>query len=99
MKVIKIKKSVRGGSIEHFLILPDNYTEDDIESDVLDWGESEGSGSNYGYRLDWNEVEDNIIIKKVCEDKLEKIRNNINQLHKEENKIMWFLGDRDKFEK
>lgn len=87
MKVIKIKKSFRQGSIEHFLIIPDNYTEDDIESDVLDWGEYEGSGSNYGYRLDWDTVKDKNVIELACENKLSMLNEQIDNLINKENEI------------
>lgn len=99
MKVIKIRKTYRNGEKEHFIVVDDSYGDDSIEDIVLEWGERDSSGSNYGYKLYWDEVEDVTIIKKACEDKLEEIRREIKQLHKEENKIMWFLGDRDKFGK
>lgn len=54
MKLVKINKSYRNGTKEHFLVLLDEpYSNDDINYLVEEWCESKPSGSNYGYTVEW----------------------------------------------
>lgn len=59
--VINVRKIIRNSDIEHIIVLDaEDYPADaDIEYAVRDWAEFEGSGSTYGYKLEW-EVETDI---------------------------------------
>ena len=71
MKVVKIHKSYRSGTKEHFLVLLDEpYSNDDIDYLVEEWCENEPSGSNYGYTVEWRFVEDTEIINTILKDKI-----------------------------
>ena len=79
MKVIRIKKSYRNGTKEHFLVLL-NDSQDNIDYLVEDWCESEPSGMNYGYSFEWSFVEDEKLIKSILKDKIKLMNNQIETL-------------------
>lgn len=92
MKVVKIRKSYRSGSNEHFLVLLDEpYTNEDIEYLVEDWCDSDPSGSNYGYDFEWHFVEDQSIIKNILKDKIRILEGKINRLKLEKSKMEKYL--------
>lgn len=90
MRVVKINKSFRNGNKKHFLVLLNEVcSNDDIDSFVEEWCESEPSGMNYGYTYEWLFVEDTINM--VLINKLKIINNKINSLKIGENKIGNYL--------
>lgn len=81
MKVVKINKSYRNGTKEHFLVLLDEpYSNDDINYLVEEWCESESSGMNYGYNYEWWFVEDDELIKAILKDKIKVVNSQIEAL-------------------
>jgi hypothetical protein len=88
MKVIKIVKSFRGGSITHHLVLfDDSHSEDGITSMVEDWCDSDSSGSAYGYQYKWEFVVDEVSINDILKDKIKVINQEINRLILERDEI------------
>lgn len=81
MKIIKINKSYRNGTKEHFLVLLEElYTTDDIDYLVEDWCESEGSGMNYGYTYESQFVKDDKLINTILKDKIKTAEREIETL-------------------
>lgn len=88
MKVVKIIKKYRNGSIEHFLLVPDDRSNINIEFDVQEWCESNQSGLIYGYDYDWSIVEDLDLIKKVLKDKMKDLDNQIERAENKRNELI-----------
>lgn len=69
--VAGIKKSFRGGTKEHNLVIlidsevkEDSFEFDDIVEDaVTNWGESDPGGANYGYEISYKIIKDQAVIK------------------------------------
>jgi len=81
MKVVKINKSYRNGTKEHFLVLLDEpYSNDDINYLVGEWCEIEPSGMNYGYSYEWWFVEDDELINTILKDKIKVVDSKIKAL-------------------
>ena len=81
MKVVKINKSYRNGTKEHFLVLLDEpYSNDDINYLVEEWFYSDPSGMSYGYNYDWWFVEDDELINTILKDKIKIINGQIESL-------------------
>jgi hypothetical protein len=81
MKVVKINKSFRNGSKEHFLVLLDEpYSNDDIDYLVEEWCEKEPSGINYGWKYEWWFVEDVELINTILKNKIEIVDSEIETL-------------------
>jgi hypothetical protein len=81
MKVVKINKSFRNGSKEHFLVLLDEpYSNDDIDYLVEEWCENEPSGINYGWKYEWWFVEDVELINTILKNKIEIVEREIETL-------------------
>lgn len=71
MKIVKINKSYKNGTKEHFLVLLDEpYSNDVIDCLVEEWCESDSSGMNYGYTYEWWFVEDDKLINTILKDKI-----------------------------
>jgi len=81
MKAVKINKSYRNGTKEHFLVLLDEpYSKGDINYLVEEWCESEPSGMNYGYSYNWWFVEDDELTNTILKDKIKIIDSQIEVL-------------------
>jgi len=81
MKVVKIHKSYRNGTKEHFLVLLDEpYSNDDIDYLVEEWCESEPSGMNYGSTYVWLFVEDTELINTILKEKIKITETQIESL-------------------
>lgn len=70
MKTIKIKKSFRNGSKLLFIIVPDNYSDYEINESVEVECDKDQSGQSYGYDTDWEIETDIDVITKVLNDKI-----------------------------
>lgn len=93
MKVIKIEKYYNAGVVKHNLVLLDEpYSNDDIDSIVEDWCESDPSGMNYGYSYEWWFVEDKEEIDNILLDKIRIIDNEICRLNIEKSKLVKHLN-------
>ena len=55
MKIIEIKKSFRNGIKIHHMFLPDDCFNEDL---IAEWADSDPCGQNYGYRIDYEDVND-----------------------------------------
>lgn len=92
MKVVKINKSYRSGTKEHFLVLLDEpYSNDDIDYLVEEWCEDEPSGSNYGYTCEWWFVEDEELINTILKDKIKILESKIVRLKTEKCEMERYL--------
>ena len=92
MKVVKINKSYRSGTKEHFLVLLDEpYSNDDINYLVEEWCEYEPSGSNYGYTYEWRFVEDEELINTILKDKIKIVEHKIERLKTEKCEMEKYL--------
>ena len=92
MKVVKINKSYRNGTKEHFLVLLDEpYSNDDIDYLVEEWCEDEPSGSNYGYTYEWRFVEDEELINTILKDKIKIVEHKIERLKTEKCEMERYL--------
>ena len=81
MKVVKINKSYRNGTKEHFLVLLDEpYSEDDVNYLVEEWCDSDPAGMNYGYTYEWWFVEDEELINTILKDKIMIVEREIEAL-------------------
>ena len=81
MKLVKINKSYRSGTKEHFLVLLDEpYSEDDVNYLVEEWCESDPAGMNYGYTYEWWFVEDEELINTILKDKIMIVEREIEAL-------------------
>lgn len=81
MKVVKINKSYRGGTKEHFLVLLDEpYSNDDIDYLVEEWCDTDVAGRNYGYRYEWWFVEDEELINTILKDNIKIVDSQIEAL-------------------
>lgn len=81
MKVLKIYKSYRSGTKEHFLVLLDEpYSNDDIDNIVEEWCESDSSGMIYGYDYKWCFVEDEELINNILKDNIKNTEREIELL-------------------
>ena len=86
MKVIKIRKTFRGGLTEHFLVLYNPPKDRAVLTAVADnkaneWCEDEASGKQYGYRVEWEFVNDPCIIENVLKKELQEVKHDIEQLY------------------
>lgn len=92
MKVVKINKSYRSGTKEHFLVLLDEpYSNDDIDYLVEEWCEDEPSGSSYGYTYEWWFVEDEELINTILKDKIKIVERKIERLKTEKCEMERYL--------
>lgn len=92
MKVVKINKSYRSGTKEHFLVLLDEpYSNDDIDYLVEEWCEDEPSGSYYGYTYEWWFVEDEELINTILKDKIKILESKIERLKTEKCEMKRYL--------
>ena len=87
MKVVRINKNYRNGTKEHFLVLDEPYSNDDINYLVEEWCENEPSGMNYGYNYDWRFIEDGELINNILKDNIEVIDDQIEVLKTK--KLKW----------
>lgn len=93
MNVIKIVKYYNAGVVKHNLVLLDEpYSNDDIDSIVEDWCESDPCGMNYGYSYEWWFVEDKEEIDNILLDKIRIIDNEICRLNIEKSKLVKHLN-------
>lgn len=91
MKVVKINKTVRGGIITHHLIFLEDRSNEGINYEVEEWAFNEPSGSNYGYSIKWELVEDESEIQKVLVEKIKNIDTKINRFNEEKVKMQSHL--------
>lgn len=96
MKVVKIIKSYRNGSHEHFLVFDKDIDDESITETVENWCEQDPSGHSYGYRYSWEIVEDKTIIQSVIKDKINEIDIKIKALSDRKLKMEEFIYFRDK---
>lgn len=93
MKTIKINKSYRNASVILYMIVPDNYTDYDINESAEEICENEQGGKCHGYNMNW-EVETNIdVITKVIDDEIEYIDHKRSKLELERDNLMDYLHD------
>lgn len=91
MKVIKINKSYRGGTKQHFLVLLGENSNEDIEYKVVNWCQQDLSGSNYGWVYEWEIIEDKQIINDVLKNKIGLIEVEIEVLRNEKCALEQYL--------
>lgn len=91
MKIIKINKSFRNGDKTHYLVILDERTNEGIEYEVEEWASSDLSGSNYGYTIKWEFVEDELEIQSVLNFKIKLLEDKISRLTDETEKMKLFL--------
>ena len=93
MKVIKVIKHYRNGTVEDYLILDDwQYsTPEEEKSWIEEWAEQNVAGQNYGYRVEYDDETEPIVIGEVLRKELDLIDNKIENLHTTRNKIREFL--------
>jgi len=99
---LKVTKKYRNGETTVYLPISYKYIsecyhtkEACFEENAEVWGEKEMSGHNYGYELEWDEVDvkDNVdLIKKLLKDECEKTERNLEGL---KNKIADMYSDID----
>ena len=85
MKIIKITKSFRSGTVIGYIVSYDDAASKEyIEDMVEEWCEDDLAGHSNGYEYEWEYVTDeNLIIKiiedkiKYCDIKIEKIKNEL----------------------
>lgn len=89
MKVVKITKSYRNGTVEGFIILLDEpYSDDDIQCEVEEWCTDDSHGQIYGYDYDWEFVEDPEVIKNVITERISVLDRRIEGITIERNKLI-----------
>ncbi len=96
MKVVKINKTFRNGSEEHFLVFEDNVDIEAIDDSVENWCERDPSGQNYGYSWEWEFIEDRVIISDVITKEINKLHNQIQSLLDRKLKMEDFILFREK---
>lgn len=96
MKVVKVIKSYRNGSSEHFLVFAKDMDDESITDNVEYWCDKDPNGHSYGYSYSWEVVEDKKIIQSVIKDKINEIDIEIKNLSDEKLKMEDFLYFRDK---
>ena len=94
MKVLKVKKSFRGGETEKLILVSADFCEDEYweEEFAREWADKDPGGANYGYRLDWGIVEDSEIIKKCLLEEKELAENKILWANKALSEIKGYLN-------
>lgn len=91
MKLIEIKKHFKGGTRLKYLFFKDDYPEEYIEESVLSWGEREGGGQVYGYKLEWNEVQNDEILKELIARRIKVIKAELQGLLSEGEELEEYL--------
>ncbi len=80
MKVVKINKSYRCNTKEHFLVLLDeSYSNEHIVSLVEEWCDTDVCGMN-GYDYEWCFVEDEELINNILKNKIKVVDDQIEAL-------------------
>jgi len=93
MKAIKIHKRFRNGDCFHIMFVDYNMDAEFIEDEVMDWAESEGSGANYGYTVDWEETTNYEEIKKALLPEINDIDDKITRLNNRQHKFQMYLWE------
>ena len=92
MKIIKINKKYNSGNIEHYMVLMDeSYSNDDIDSIVDDWCETDINGMNYGYSYNWYIINNDITIKNIIKDKIKNYDEEINYINEKKKELEKFI--------
>jgi len=85
MRLIKITKYLSARSFDHYVVIyDDSKTVSEIDEIVEDWGQSNPSGSNNGYNLNWSFIEDEKLIEDSFLKELKRILLDIDELQKKE---------------
>lgn len=94
MKVIKIIKHFRNGTIEkHLVITDESLTHEDINDTAEQWCESDVSGKVYGYSYEWKFEEDETTIKDVIKRYIFDLISSIETLQRKKDKLIKYLSD------
>jgi hypothetical protein len=100
MKLILIKKSYRGGTIEHNMLLGDELDEEEIGNAVFKWCEEDPNGMEDGFRCEWEEVNDPTLKIEVIRKEIMSANNRISFMEqRRSNLITGLLGARREFER
>lgn len=94
MKVIEVFKSYRNGNKTHYLVLPNEFSDTDIDIAAEEWCQSDSNGHNYGYNYDWNIILNESLIKDVLKNELKLINSKIKKLKTEKLKIEEHLNSK-----
>lgn len=87
MKIVEIIKSYQNGNKTHYLVLPNEFSDTDIDIAVEEWCQSDSSGQNHGYSYDWNVILSESLIKDVLKNELKLINSKIKKLNTKKLKI------------
>jgi len=75
-KVFRITKKYRNGEkIKHIIVTIDVGDDmgDYAEESAIYWADNDPAGSNYGYKIEWEEETDKKIIKETISKEIDKI--------------------------
>lgn len=93
MKVIKIDKTYRNGTISHFKVIHDEMSKEGIDNLVEMWCEDDPTGQSYGYTYDWNFVDDKDKIRGILKHNIDLTKSKINKLIDEKNRMEKYLSE------
>lgn len=85
MEIIKVVKKFRNGEKSKIILIDMNRDEkefdDYIEEEAMYWGKYDSSGHNYGYKLSWDVLDDKVLLKEKCKEKIEECNQNITSIY------------------
>ena len=93
MKTIKINKSFRNGIKVLYVIIPDDYSDFQINESVEEECYKDSRGESYGYDSDWEIETNDDVITKVIDDKITNIDYKRSKLELERDNLMDYLHD------
>lgn len=93
MKTIKINKSFRNGIKVLYVIVPDDYSDFQINESVEEECNKDLCGQSYGYNTEWEVETDIDVTTKVITDKITNIDYKRSKLEKERDNLTDYLYD------
>ena len=88
MKVVKITKRSRNLIKDHFLVVENDETDENIECICEDWCNNDLAGASYGWTADWVHVTDPQEILDAKNKEIKSLNNQLSRLEIRKLKIM-----------
>jgi len=93
MKLVKITKEYRQGTVEHFFVSYEPYDTNQIDWIVEDWCSRDSAGQTWGWESNWEFIEDNELIRTHVEKELARVESQIETLRVKMGEILNYLNN------